>query len=171
MSKQFRLWENAIVANLLKPATDAAGRTSNYLSLKAGHKAFILCQVNQGNAATVQFTPLQATDNAGTNAKAISATPIATNLDTDTVPADQFTIQAAAANFTTDAALKNKLVLFEIQPEECMDVNNTALGLNQGAFNHIAIQTGASNAANITAALLIITPLRFAQLNPPTANV
>ena len=171
MARQFRLWENAEVVNLLKPAADAAGRTSAYVSLKNGHKAFILCQVNQGNAATVQFTPLQATDNLGSNSKAISATPIATNLDTDTVPSDQFTIQAAAANFTTDAGLKNKLVLFEIEPQECMDINNTALGLNQGAFQHIAIQTGASNAANITAALLIVMPLRYAQLNPPSSNV
>jgi hypothetical protein len=38
-------------------------------------------------------------------------------------------------------------------------------------FNHIAVSTGASNAANITSALLVIMPLRFAQLNPPSANV
>lgn len=164
MARNFRLWENAIVASLLKPAADAAGRTSAYLTLVNGHKAFILCQVNQGNAATVALTPLQAQDNTGAGSKVITATAIATNLDTDTTPSDQFTLQAAAANFTTDAALKNKLVLFEIEPQECMDVNNAT------PFNHIAIQTGASNVANITAALLIITPLRFAQSNPPTAN-
>lgn len=165
MARQFRLWENAEVVNLLKPAADAAGRTSVYVSLKNGHKAFILCQVNQGNAATVALTPLQASDNAGTGSKAIGATAIATNLDTDTAPADQFTMQTAAASFTTDAGLKNKLVIFEIEPQECLDVNNAT------PFNHIAIQTGASNAANITAAVLIVTPLRYAQLNPPTANV
>jgi hypothetical protein len=171
MARQFRLWENAEVVSLLTPSADAAGRTSKYISLKNGVKAFIVCYLNQGNAATVALTPLQATDNLGTNSKAITATPIATNLDTDTVPADQFTMQPAAANFTTDAGLKSKIVIFEIQPEECMDVNNTALGLNQGAFNHIAIQTGASNAGNITSALLVVTPLRYAQQNPPTANI
>src|SRR5579859_7825535 len=124
MARQFRLWENAEVVSLLKPAADAGGRTSAYVSLKNGHKAFIVCYVNQGNAATVALTPLQATDNAGTNSKAISATPIATNLDADTTPADQFTMQTAAASYTTDAGTKTKIVIFEIQPEECMDVNN-----------------------------------------------
>jgi hypothetical protein len=163
MARHFRLWEDAEVINLLKPAADAAGRTSAYVSLKNCHKAYLVCQVNQGNAATVQFTPLQAQDNLGTGSKAIGAAPIATNLDTDTTPADQFTIQPVAVSFTTDAGLKNKLVLFEIEPQEVMDLVN--------AFDHIAIQTGASNAANITGAILVGHPLRYRQTNPPTANV
>lgn len=171
MGRQFRLWENAEVVSLLKPAADAGGRTSAYVSLKNGHKAFIVCYINQGNAAQVTLSPLQATDNAGSNSKAIGVTPIATNLDADTTPADQFAMQAATATYQTDAGTKTKIVIFEIDPDECMDINNTALGLNQGAFNHIAIQTSASNAGNITAALLVVQPLRFAQQNPPTANV
>lgn len=161
MARNFRLWENASVVSLLAPAADSGGRTSAYVSLANGHKAFIVCYVTQGNAATIALTPLQASAVGGTGSKAISAAPIATNLDTDTTPSDQFTIQAAAASFTTDAGVKNKIVIFEIDPIESMDMANK--------FNHIAIQTGASNAANITSALLVITPLRFAQLNPPAA--
>ena len=69
--------------------------------------------------------------------------------------------------------MKNKIVIFEIDPIESMDINSltpNAAGVQQH-FNHIGLVTSASNAANITSALLIITPLRFAQLNPPTANV
>jgi hypothetical protein len=164
----FRLWENAIVTNLLPPAADAGGRTSSYVSLKFGHKAYLICTVNQGNAATVEFTPLQATDNLGTNSKAITAAPITLNDDTSTATGtDQNVVQVAAANFTTDATLKNKIVMFEIDPAESMDINNTTVGV----FQHIAIQTGASNAANITEATLIQMPLRDQRQNPPTCYV
>lgn len=164
MARNFRLWENASVVSLLAPAADAAGRTSAYVSVANGHKAYIVVYVTQGNAATIALTPLQSSAIGGTGSKVLTANaPIATNLDADTTPSDQFTIQAAAANYTTDAGLKNKIVIFEIDPIESMDMANN--------FNHIAIQTGASNAANITSALLVVTPLRFAQLNPPNTNV
>lgn len=172
MPANFRLWENAQVVNLLPAAADAAGRTSSYVSLKYGHKAYLVCGVNQGNAATVTFTPLQATDNNGTNSAGLSASaPIANIIDTSVATGgDQFTIATAATSFTTDAGLKNKIVIFEIQPEEVMNVNNLSSG-NPLPFNHIAIQTGASNAANITSAYLIVIPLRDARLNPPTTYI
>lgn len=174
MSTAFRLWEQAQIVSLLHPAADAGGRTSAYVSLRNGHKAFIVCYITQGNAATIALTPLQAQDSTGTNSKGLTGNaPIAVDLDCDTVPSDILTIAAAATSYTTDAGVKNKIVIFEIDPIEVMDQNSLTLnaaGVPQG-FNHIAIQTGASNAANITSALLVIMPLRFAQLNPPTANV
>jgi len=164
MARNYRLWEQAQVISLLTPAADAAGRTSAYVSLANAHKAFIVCYINQGNAATVLLSPLQASAQAGTGSKALTAAaPIAVNLDTDTVPADVMTIATAATTYTTDAGTKSKIVLFEIDPIESMDINNK--------FNHIAVSTGASNASNITSALLILAPIRFAQLNPPTASV
>lgn len=163
MSIPFRLVEQLPPVSLLKPAADAGGRTSAYVSMKDTHKAHIVCYVNQGNAATIQLTPLQAQDSSGTNSKAISATAIYTDLDTDSGPSDTFTAQTAAANFVTDAGTKTKIVVFEIDPAECMDLVN--------GFNHIAVQTGASNAANITSALLVRGPLRYQQTAVPSANV
>lgn len=163
MARQFRLWENAAVASLLKPAADSGGRTSTYVNLRDCHKAFLVCYITQGNAATIALTPLQAQDNSGTGSKAIGATPIAYNLDTDTTPSDQFTVGTTAANYTTDAGTKTKIVIFEIEPAECMDLAN--------GFNHIAVQTGASNAANITSALFVAHPLRNQRQNPLTVNV
>jgi hypothetical protein len=171
MARNYRLWENAQVVQLLNPAADGAGRTSAYVSLRNGHKAFVICNVTQGNAAQVTFSVLQAQDTSGTNAKAISAAPIVADLDTAT--SDTLVVQTAQATFQTDVALKNKLVIFEIDPIESMDLNSltaNASGVPQ-PFNHIAIQTSASNAANITSAQLIVTPLRFAQQTPPTVNV
>ncbi len=173
MARNYRLWQDAQIVSLLKPAADAAGRTSAYVSLRGAHKAFIVAYINQGNAAPVTITPLQAQDVAGTNAKAVTAAPIAVNLDTDTVPSDILTMIAPAASYATDAGLKAKLVMFEIDPIESMDLNSQTLNASgePQPFDHLAVQTSASNAANITSALLILAPLRFPQQVQLTANI
>lgn len=144
MARQFSLPAQLPVIELLAPATDAAGRTSSYRSLRNALKAWIEVHMTQGNAATVALTPMQASAVAGTGGKVITAVPIWSNLDTSVN--DTLTSRTAAANYTTDAAVKNKIVIFEITPESCMDIAN--------GFDCIAITTGASNAANITSARL-----------------
>jgi hypothetical protein len=131
----------------LEPAADAGGRTSAYQSLKGAVKAWIVVYMNQANAATVLLSPLQATAVAGTGTKAISAARIWTKLDEAAVT---YTKQTEAATYTTDAATKKKVVIFEIDCAKCLDI--------AGGFDCIAISTGASNAANITSALLFIQP-------------
>jgi hypothetical protein len=157
MARQFSLPEIIPPVELLGPAADAAGRTSRYVKMGKFDKAWIVCHVTQGNAATIALTPLQAQDTSGTGSKAISATQIWTDLDEVTL--DLLTKQANAANYTTDAGLKDKVVIFEISAQDCMDMAN--------GFNTIAIQTGASNAANITAAM-IYGLHRYQQAQPPT---
>jgi hypothetical protein len=133
--------------DLLPPAADAAGRSSAFVSLKNFVKAWIVVFINQGNAATVALTPNQATTVAGAGAKVIANARIWTKLDQASA---DFAAAAEAANFTTDAATKEKLVIFEIDMPKVMDVD--------GGFDCIRITTGASNAANITSALLIGQP-------------
>jgi hypothetical protein len=129
--------------HFLEPAADAAGRTSSYLSLKGAVKAWIVVYVNQGNAATILLSPLQATAVAGTGTKAIAAARIWTKLDEALTV---FTAQTEAATYTTDAGVKKKIVIFELDLAKVMDV--------AGGFDCIAVSTGASNAANITSATL-----------------
>lgn len=138
--------EGILPVDLLSPATDAAGRSSNYVSLKGAHRAWIVCYITQGNAATVALTPMQAINVAGGGTpKVIAATRIWTNLD---MAADtDFTRQTDAANYTTDAAVKHKCVVFEVG-RDCMDIN--------ADFDCVRITTGASNVANITSALLLV---------------
>lgn len=131
---------------LLAPAADAAGRTSPYRTLKNALKAWIVCRVNQGNAAQVTLTPLQAQDVSGTGAKAINAVPIWLNGDTSV--SDALAVQAAAASLQTSASTKDKIVIFEITPDVALDVAN--------GFRTIGVQTSASNAANITEATLFV---------------
>jgi hypothetical protein len=187
MARQFRFWQDGAFVVLLPPAADAAGRTSMFVSLRYGHKTTLICGVNQGVATTVLWTPLQATDSLGTNSKALTnPAPIAYNADTSNPLAlvagsggDQFTMPGqpavdgitvvAAANFTTGAAVKNKIVLFEIDAGEVMDINNITLAPLK--FDHIGVSTGASSASNITWAALYQFPMRDVRQNPPTLYI
>lgn len=145
MAKQFQFSYQCPPIGLLAPAADAAGRTSAYKSLRnCVGKVALVCRVNQGNAAQVTFTPLQAKDSSGTSSKAIPSVPIFYNSDTSA--SDTLVAQTPAASFQADATTsKDKFVVFEFDPAE-LDM--------AGGFNHLAVQTSASNAANITDAFM-----------------
>jgi len=100
----------------------------------------------QPDGAQVTFAPLQATNVSGAGSKPIGAVPIW--LVADTSSGDALVLQGVAASFQTSATLKDKLVVFEITPDVALDVTNGSCA--------IAIQTGASNAANITTAQIHI---------------
>ena len=155
------LLDRANIVNLLAPAADAAGRTSAYVTMKGAHGASIYVHINQGNAATILLTPLQASAVAGTGSKALSANvPIYVNLDT---AAGNVWVRATdAKNYTTDAGVKIKQVRFDIDPD--------ALDLANG-FDCIGASTGASNVANITAASIVLGALRYIDDVPTTAVV
>lgn len=150
MARGFSLPQQAQVVELLNPATDAAGRTSIYFSMKNAIKAFIVVHINQANAATILLSVLQASAVAGTGSKALAATPVWSNLDTSA--SDTLVSRTASSTYTTDAGLKNKIVVFEVDPST-LDLAN--------AFTSIAISTGASNVANITEAIAYVIPGRF----------
>jgi hypothetical protein len=144
----------------LTPAADAAGRTGDYVSLKNCLMAYVLVHMDQGNAATVALTPYQATAVAGTSEKVLAnAVPIWASQDWGT--SDALTRATDAVNFTTSAAVKHKAVLFQIDPAQ-LDV--------EGGFDCITVKTGASNAANITAATYFLVT-RYPQTTPPSAIV
>lgn len=157
MGRQFSMPAQIPPVSLLPAAADAAGRTGSYRTLKNAIKAYIVARVNQGNAATVQLSVLQAQDVSGTNSKAINSVPIW--LVADTSVTDALVAQVAAASFTTSATLKDKIVVFEIMPDAALDTTN--------AFDCIAIQTGASNAGNVTEATLFVLG-SYEQATPPS---
>lgn len=151
--------ENGRLVLLAAPATDAAGRTSSYVSMKNYRKAFLIFGCTQGNAATIQLDPKQASAVAGTGAKALSQNcRIWTNLDAATN--DTFTKQTSAKTYTTDAAVKNKTVVFEIDAAE-LDLANS--------FDCLALTIGASNVANITTVYALLVEPRYPQSATPTA--
>lgn len=133
----------------LPPAADAAGRTAAaWIDLSLAHKVYVVFHINQGNAATVACSISRANSAAGAGAAAMTElVPIYTNLDLAAAPGPgALTRQATdAASFTTDAGLKEKLVIFEIDPAKL-------------PMRFIAPVTGASNAANITSAQVYVVP-------------
>jgi hypothetical protein len=147
MPHPFTLTQELPLVGVLDPAADAAGRNGRAVTLKNALKAFVVFFINQGNAATVACSVEQCTAVAGTGNKAIAATRIWTKLDTS-IEGD-FVRQTDATSFTTDAALKPKLVVFEIDPAKLDKANS---------YDCIRPVTGASNAANITAAQVFIVP-------------
>lgn len=149
------------IVQALAPAADAAGRTGQYVSLKNAARCFVVVNITQGNAAPVPLTIEQATTVAGAGSKPITnVVPIWADLDTSVT--DDLVRATNAVSYTTDAGVKNKVVVFQIDARS-LDVAN--------GFDCIVVKTGASNVANITSATYIMTDLRFAQATPPSAIV
>ena len=146
MARQFSLPYQIPPVSLLPPAADAAGRTGSYRNLANALKAYVVVHINQGNAAQVTVSILQAQDVSGTGSKAVGVMPVW--LTAATAISDALAVQAAASTFQTSATVADKILVFEVMPEACLDVAN--------GFHTLAVQTSASNAANITAAELFI---------------
>lgn len=155
MASQFSLAYQLPPIDLIPPQTTTTTVTSsNYINLRNALKAWIVVKVNQGNAALVTITPVQATSLAGAGSKALGNSALTTQpgaqiwLVEPTASSDQLVAQTAALNFTTDATVAAKEVIFEIVPEEFLDIPN--------GFNHIGVTIATSNASNIFTATLHI---------------
>jgi hypothetical protein len=159
MATKFTLPEEVKIVQAMTPATDAAGRTGAYVTLKNSMKAYIVWHIAQGNAATILLSINQATKVAGTSAKAISGNARWwANLDCGAT--DTLVRQADGVSFTTDAGVKNKIVVAEVDVDS-LDIAN--------AFCCIAGVTGASNVANLTQATYQLTPQRYPSATLPSA--
>lgn len=147
-----------IIAIAPVAADASAARQGDWVSFAGAGRIFVEVVISQKNAATSKITLLQATDNAGTGSKAISnAVPIWANQDASA--SEVLTRQDNAVDFTTDAALKDKVVVFQLDPDEVLDTQN--------GFSHISVSVGASNAANIVSAKYVATDLRYGAQEAP----
>lgn len=146
-----------VPVDLLVPATDAGGRASLCVNLKNAQKAFVVVYMDQGAANTVAVTLAQAATAAGATKAVTNNCQIFTN--EDMAAATAFTRQTDAKTFTTSAATKHKCIVFVVRPE--------ALDLASN-YTHIGVTTGASNASNITSAMVYIMP-RYA--DPASASI
>lgn len=159
MATNFTLPEDAKIIGGAKPATDAAGRSARYVSCKNALKLYAIVYIDQGNAATIALTVTQASDVAGTGAKAITGLArIWANLDV-VANGDAITRAADAVSYTTDAGVKEKIVVIEIDPASLDQANS---------FDCIKVATGASNVANITSVIYFATPLRYPGAGSPS---
>jgi len=146
--------ENFKVVEAITPQAGAA-ITGDYVSLKNVLMAWVIMHINQANAATMAITLEKATAVAPTGSTAITtAVPIWAN--EDCAASDTLVRQTDAVSFTTSAAVKHKMVVFQVDPATL------------GAFDCLTVITAASNAANITSGLYVLAE-RYQQATPPTA--
>lgn len=125
----------------IAPATQASGSTGKWLSMKNILKVLVEVVITQGASNTVEITIEQATAVAGTDNTAITeVVPIFSNLDC--AASDTLVKRTNAVSYTTDAAVKNKIVVFEIAADK-LDVNT---------YDCINVNLGSSSASNIAAA-------------------
>lgn len=156
MSK-FALAEKVKVIEAIAPATGAAALTGDYISFKGSSRIFIVCHITQGNAATVALSIEQAKTAAGGSSKAITEkVQIFANLDTSA--GEYLTKKDDAAGFTTDAAVKNKVVVFQVD-DDVLDRAND--------FAYICVKAALSNTANIISALYVVGDLRYGAFEKP----
>ena len=141
-----------VVTGLAPTAGDAAA-TGDYISLKNAHRVWIVFSVKQGEKTEPALSVMKATAVAPTGATAMTeAARIFSALDCST--SDVLVERTPAASYTLDAALKDKLVVFEIDPAAI------------GAYDCIAAKVAASNALNITSVLYIVESRYGAKVQP-----
>lgn len=163
MSKQFQFSYQCPPIGMIPPQAQA-NVTGPYKSLRnVSGKVAVVCHINQANAATVTVALLQATSSGGAGSKAVGTQALPPIfLNDDTTASDTLVPQAAAASFTTDTTLKDKIVVFEFDPADALDLAN--------GFNHLAVQYTSGNAANIIEAHMEYLG-RYQGQTPPASEV
>ena len=160
MCKYFEMPECLKPLTAIKPQADGA-ITSRVISLKNVNKAYLVVHMNQTNAAQCTISLMQATDIAAATNKAISNN-VTIYANQDLSVDDTLTKQSDAKTFQFSATLKEKCIVFCIDPAVAMDIN--------GGYDCIYATSGGSNAGNIIAASWV-TENKYCEATPPSIVV
>jgi hypothetical protein len=159
MARQFSLPQNCKPVQMIAPKTTNQAITSQVISLKNAHKAWVVLEFTQAAGHATTPTLVQATTIAAGTNKAGPSVPIWANEDTGAT--DTLVKQTSdAASYAVTNNIKNKQVIFEIDPSR-LDVNNGYCCI----YFTIATSSQATNFVSATAYLLE----RYQQATPPTA--
>ncbi len=121
MGKSF-LPEGLMPVVLQQPATTNGGISSDYLCLKNINRCYLLVSLTQAVGHATGIDVMQATAVAGTGAKVMGKVmPIWAN--EDVAASDALTQQTAAVTYNVAATVKNKLVVFQVDPA-LLDTDN-----------------------------------------------
>ena len=167
------LMQNAKIVPALAPATMAGAADGDWVSLKGYDRCGILVYITQGNAATTAITVDSATSVAGANLNAgitmndwwyIEDTAIGTDAGTNS---DTWTKGTGAAAITTsDTGSGASLYYIEVNADDLVS-GGSAFGTK---YDCLQLKLGASDAANIAAAVYVMFPSRYAQAVSPTPS-
>jgi len=144
------LAENFSIVEAIQPQAGGA-ITGDYISLKKTGHVSVMVHITQATADVVAITLEQATAVAGTGSKAL-AVDVPIFLVADTATSDLLVAQTPGVAYTTLAAAKHKIVVFEV-PAEALDLAN--------GFDCLTVKTAASHASNLTSAVYICGLRRY----------
>lgn len=102
------------IVQIIQPRTTNGGFTTDVVSLKNAVWARLVFHLTQAAAHATLITPRQSTTVALGATAVMPAMDIKANEDVAT--SDTLVAQTAAANYTVTADIKNKIVIFEIDP-------------------------------------------------------
>lgn len=134
-----RLSENTHPVVAIVPAANGGALAGDYISMATVEHVTVAVTIAQGHATPPALTLHQATAVDGSGNKVLEK-DISIYLVEDAAASDLLVKQTDGVDFTPDAALKNKLVLFEV-PVEALDMDNN--------FTCLQVRAAASNTANI----------------------
>ena len=135
----------------IAPQAGGSALAGDYISMKGTGHVTVAVMIAQGHATPPALTLYQATAVAGTGAKAL-AKDVKIWAVADAATSDSMVAQTDGVAFTPDAALKNKIVLFEV-PVDALDMDND--------FTCIQVRAGASNDLNIVSAVYWCSEERY----------
>lgn len=156
------LVERNKIVQLLQPATSNGGKDSDWLSLKNAVRAWIIVNMTQAVGHATKLTINQATVVAGTDTKVLTnATRIWAN--EDVAASDALVRKTDAKDYTVTNDVKNKQVIFEINPAECMDINNS--------FDCVGVNVADSSQATDFVSITAIIEQKYQAATPPSAII
>ena len=159
MALPFSLPEGCKIVQLAQPQTSNGGVTTDVVSLKNVLKAWLIVEMTQAVGHATQIVPREATDvAAGTNQVLQNVQRIWAN--EDVAASDTLVAKTAAKNYSVTNDVKNKTVVFEIDPA-LMDVEDGYDCL----YATISDSSQATNFVSVTA----ILHQRYQQATPPAA--
>jgi hypothetical protein len=158
MARQFSLPQNFKVVQLFAPKTTNASLTSQVFTLKGAARAWVVLEFTQAVGHATTPTLNQATSIAAGTNKAGPTVDIWAN--EDTAATDTLVKQTAGASYAVTNNIKNKTVIFEIDPSR-FDVANGY----DCAYITIATSSQATNF--VSGAVYLQTS--FQQATPPSA--
>lgn len=157
MSRPFQMPANMKPVELIAPKTSNAALTSKVVSLKGVTKAFAVFHLTQAVGFASTPTLIQATDIAAATNKAGPSVPIWAN--EDTAATDTLVAKTAGASYGVAADVKNKIVIFEIDPARLDGANG---------YDCIYFTMGTSSQATDFVSAMLYVLNAYEQATPPS---
>lgn len=148
------------LVQLQNPVTTNSAVTTDVISTKNGLRTWIVVNLTQAAAHATSISLKQATSVAGTTNKAGPTVAIWAN--EDTAATDTLVKQTSAASYTVAADVKNKMVVFEIDPV-ALDV--------AGGYDCLYLLFGASSQSTNFVDVTAVIDTKYKQATPPSVII